>query len=75
MSMSPKITDTTTEQVYHFLCKYHQIHGYAPSLREIGATCYIGRSTVLRHLDRLEAFGLIARSEGRARGIQLLPKS
>lgn len=74
MLMSPKITDSTTEQVYHFLCEYHQANGYAPSLREIGAKCYIGRSTVLRHLDRLEALGFILRVEGRARSIQLIPQ-
>jgi hypothetical protein len=35
------------------------------------AACYIGRSTVLRHLDRLEIQGRIIRGPGRARGITL----
>jgi SOS-response transcriptional repressor LexA len=62
----------TTEAVYRFIRSYMQAHQYPPSLREISQACYIGRSTVLRHLDKLEAARRIAREPGRARGISLI---
>ena len=61
-----------TEEVYGFLCQFITEHGFSPSLREIGASCFIGRSTVQRHLDRLEAQGHIAREIGQPRTIRLL---
>lgn len=60
-----------TTAVYHYIQQYIAEHGFAPSLRDIAEGCYIGRSTVLRHLDRLEAQGRIMRELGKARGIIL----
>lgn len=64
--------DPICESVYDFVDKYIQEHHYAPSQREIAAACYLGKTTVVRCLDRLEARGLIARDPGRARGIGIL---
>ncbi len=63
---------TMTEAVYTFIYQYRKGHDFSPSLREIGSACFIGRSTVYRHLDRLEAQGRLAREPGCARGITLL---
>lgn len=61
-----------TEAVYRFIQAYHREHGYSPTLREIAEGCYLNVATVLRHLDRLEGQGRIARDPGKARSIRLL---
>ena len=66
-------THETLETVYVFLEAFITEHGYAPSLREISARCFIGRSTVIHYLDRLEAQGRLSREEGKARSIVLIP--
>lgn len=65
---------STTEAVYKFICEYWEQEGSAPSIREIAAACYLGRSTVQRHLDRLAAWGWIIQRPGRARGIVLVDR-
>lgn len=64
--------DPICESVYNFVQRYIDQHHYAPSQREIARACFMGKSTVLRCLDKLEAKGLISREPGRARGIGLL---
>jgi len=52
------MSSDTTERVYRFIVDYIAAHdGLSPSQREIAEGCYIVRSAVLRHLDRLEAWG------------------
>lgn len=63
---------STTDVVYDYIRTFIQDNGYPPSLREISAGCFIGRSTAVRYLDKLEAQGRISRDEGRARSIRLL---
>jgi len=58
--------------VYKFIEGYTQQHGYPPTIREIGVACFLGPSSVLRYLDKLEATGWIQREPGRARGMTLL---
>ena len=72
--MTDKPFDQAVEVIYTFICVYIGEHGYSPSLREIGAHCYMGRSTVIRYLDRLEAQGRISRDLGKARSISLLDR-
>lgn len=60
------------ETVYTFLRAYMAKHQRPPSIREIAAGCYMGKSTVTRGLDILEARGLIRRVAGQARSITLL---
>lgn len=71
-SMADKATNETLDTVFTFLAAFIAEHGYSPSLREISAHCYIGRSTVIHYLDRLEAQGRISREEGKARSIVLI---
>lgn len=64
--------DSLSEQIFTYICHYNDQHGYPPSVREIAAACYIGRSSVHHYLYRLEAKGWITREPGRARGITIL---
>ncbi len=65
---------STTKAVYAFIQDYMQREGSAPTIREIAEACYLGRSTVQRHLDRLAAWGWIIQRPGRARGIVLVDR-
>jgi SOS-response transcriptional repressor LexA len=67
--------NSTTEAVYQFIQEYIRREGIAPSIREIAKGCYLGHSTVQRHLDRLAAWGWIIQRPGRARGIVLVDRS
>jgi SOS-response transcriptional repressor LexA len=58
-----------TEQVFAFITLHIEQEGFAPTIREIGAACYLGRSSVVRHLDKLEKWGWVQRHEGKARSI------
>lgn len=65
--------DERTRKIFEYLCDYEERYGYPPSLREIADKMgFISNSGVIRHLDRLEGWGWIARAEGVARGIQIL---
>lgn len=66
------MSEPTTNTIYKFIQSYVEQHGYPPSLREIAVGCYLGTSSVLRHLDKLEAWGRISREPGRARALKLL---
>lgn len=61
----------TTEAVFAFIEQYIAKEDIAPSQREIAEACYLAPSAVLRHLDRLEAWGWIIRQPGKARSIRL----
>lgn len=69
--MKPSSEQPLLEQVYQFIVAYIDEHGNNPTLREIAAGCYIGRSTTYRFLDKLEAQGRIIREPGQARSIRL----
>jgi repressor LexA len=62
----------TTGKVYLFIKDYIKKHTYPPTLREIGEGCFLGTTSVTRHLHKLELEGRIIREEGRSRGITLL---
>jgi SOS-response transcriptional repressor LexA len=61
----------TTEAVFAFIQQYIMDEGMAPSQREIAKACYLAPSAVLRHLDRLEAWGWIIRQPNKARSIRI----
>ena len=64
------LKDETTEEIYLFICQ--QIaDGIVPTQTEIADGCYVSRSSVRRHLVRLEAQGKIRVGEG-IRDLQLL---
>ena len=62
----------TTQSVFAFISAFHAEHGYGPSQREIAEACFIGRSAVLPHLIKLEAWGCITLEEGKARSLRPL---
>jgi len=70
--MNEQQLEQTLQDLYDFIEGYICDHRYPPSLREIAAACYLGRSTVLRYLTKLEAQGRITRVEGKARSIALV---
>jgi SOS-response transcriptional repressor LexA len=59
----------TTQAVYRFLYSYYEEHGFGPTQHEIASGCYLARSTVLWHLDRLTVWGWISRETNKARSI------
>lgn len=70
--MNGQQLEETLQDLYDFIEGYIRDHRYSPSLREIAAACYLGRSTVLRYLTKLEAQGRITRMEGKTRSIALV---
>ena len=62
----------TTREVYAFLWRYYQAHGYSPTQQEIADACALARSGVARHLDKLTIWGWIERDEGKVRSIRPL---
>jgi repressor LexA len=60
-----------TIRLYCFIKTYVDEEGFPPSVREMAEGCYIGATTVNRHLDRLEAWGYIEREPGIPRGLRL----
>jgi DNA-binding MarR family transcriptional regulator len=66
--------ETLTNSVLQFIEAYIDEHHFSPSVREIGENCLIGRTTVTRYLDRLEAQGRIRRELGIARSITLVKR-
>jgi DNA-binding MarR family transcriptional regulator len=64
--------DATTIAVYRCIERHRQQFGFPPTLREIGAVCYLSTAGVVAHLDKLEAAGYLARAPGAARALTLL---
>ena len=66
-TLSPK-----QQQIYDYIVSFSGLHGYPPSVREIGE--YVGLkspSTVHFHLKGLEEAGMIVKAEGKTRAITL----
>ena len=66
-TLSPK-----QQQIYDYIVSFSGLHGYPPSVREIGE--YVGLkspSTVHFHLKGLEEAGVIVKTEGKTRAITL----
>ncbi|MEO8610964.1 MAG: transcriptional regulator [Chloroflexota bacterium] len=60
------------EDIFAYMCQYHRENTYPPTLREMADTFFMSPSSIMRHLDKMEAAGWIAREWGKARGITLL---
>jgi len=64
------------KQLLSFLTQYIQRHGFSPTLKEIAHDLGVNSmATVFEHLSVLEKKGLIKRSHGTTRGIDLLCKT
>lgn len=61
----------TAKEVYEFIGGYITERGFSPSMDDIAAACYLSRSSVLRYLDKLEAWGLISREPGIPRSLRV----
>ena len=62
----------TTDDVYNYICLYIEENTISPTHREIAKACFIGKSTVEKHLTRLEAQNRIKRIFSVPRSITLI---
>ncbi len=70
--MSKALGEKTLE-VFRFVASYIDLHGYAPSYRQIGKGCGLSStSQATYHLKRLEAAGYLAREKGIPRALVVL---
>src|SRR5262252_10419094 len=61
------------KQVYDFLARFVQEHGYSPSFEEIGEGLGLSSlATVHKHISNLESKGLLKRDYNRSRSIDLV---
>jgi repressor LexA len=61
------------KEVYDYVSQYIELHGYAPSYREIAAYFKYGSvATVAEHIESLVAKGMLQKGENEARSIQLV---
>jgi SOS-response transcriptional repressor LexA len=67
-----KVSETTV-QVWKFLAAYIDEQGYPPTLAEIAQGCHVSRTTVERHLMKLDGRGVIELHQG-ARAIKLVER-
>lgn len=66
-----ELTDRQRE-IYDFIIKYHNDNGYSPTIREIGAGCYLkSNNSVLRHLGILIKKGYILYEPNICRSIRV----
>lgn len=65
--------DNRTREVHRFICQHWQAYGFTPSLRTIAEHVgFKSNGGVLRHLDKLEKWGWIARHHGQPRALTIL---
>jgi len=55
-----------------FIRAYTLDNGYPPTLREIGAGCYLDKTSVHYHVKRLCALGVLSKSPGKMRSITVI---
>lgn len=61
------------KEVLDYIAQYIEIHGYAPSYREIAEAFQLGSvATVADHVETLVAKGLLQKSDNSARSLQLV---
>lgn len=61
------------KQILDYVTQFIELHGYAPSYREIGAHFNYGSvATVAEHIESLVAKGALRKSDNEARSIQLV---
>ncbi len=61
------------KEILDYVTQYIEIHGYAPSYREIAEAFKLGSvATVAEHVETLVAKGLLAKHDNEARSLQLV---
>lgn len=65
--------EANRSQIYTFVCQFIKIHGFAPSVKEIGASVGLSIGAVSKHLRILIDNGLLETDYSRpaARNIQI----
>jgi repressor LexA len=62
-------------QVLDYVTQFIELHGYAPSYREIAAYFKYGSvATVAEHIESLVTKGMLQKNDNEARSIQLVPE-
>ena len=71
-TMPPLLTDRQ-QQIWNYLIEYVDLHGYPPTVREIGEEVGLASpSTVHAHLANLERAGLLHRDPTKPRALELI---
>jgi repressor LexA len=61
------------KEVFDYVTQYIEVHGYAPSYREIAEAFQLGSvATVADHVETLVSKGLLKKSDNSARSLQLV---
>lgn len=61
------------KEILDYVTQYIELHGYAPSYREIAEAFKLGSvATVAEHIDTLISKGLLRKNENEARSLQLV---
>ena len=64
------------KQIYDYLCQYIQKNDFAPTLREIASAMGVSSvATIHEHLTALEEKGLIRRSKGKNRSLEIVHRT
>nr|PZN52703.1 MAG: hypothetical protein DIU68_14030 [Chloroflexota bacterium] len=71
-SRRPVVSGDARQKIYAYLKHYIETHGYAPTVREVGAYLGLSYGSALYHLRWMERHGQIRRKRGITRGITLL---
>ena len=58
--------------IYSYIISFEKEYGYPPTITQIAQACYMSRTTVVRHLDWLEAWGYLLREPGLPRAITVI---
>ena len=71
-TVTPLLTDRQ-RQILAFIREFHTDHGYAPSMRQIGAAVGLVSPSSVRHqVGRLQEMGWIRQAPGIARALVVL---
>lgn len=63
---------TNARLIYDYILNFETEWGFPPTIKELAEACFMARSTVVRHLDWLEAWGYISREPGLSRAITII---
>lgn len=64
------------KEILDYVTQYIEVHGYAPSYREIAENFKLGSvATVAEHVESLVSKGLLAKNDNEARSLQLVKQA
>ncbi len=71
-TLTPEDLSDRQRRMLRYIRAYIRRHGFAPSVRDLAASCDTSTSVIAYNLERLEARGIIRRAPRIARGIVLV---